>query len=72
MKAAGHQIIHRDYLDTLKIEVKDLNEVKKRAEEMKMNFRLSKLNDRHDVAISDISKTALWELPWTKRRRQKM
>ncbi|PAV76353.1 hypothetical protein WR25_07607 [Diploscapter pachys] len=39
LKAAGHQTIHRDYFDTLKIEVKDLNGVKKRAEEMKMNFR---------------------------------
>ncbi|VDL74995.1 unnamed protein product [Nippostrongylus brasiliensis] len=36
---AGHQIAHKSYFDTLKVNVSDLTAFKKRAEEKQMNFR---------------------------------
>ncbi|VDL68975.1 unnamed protein product [Nippostrongylus brasiliensis] len=36
---ASHQIAHKSYFDTLKVNVSDLTAFKKRAEEKQMNFR---------------------------------
>lgn len=52
LRNAGHEIVHKDYFDTLKVRVKNgeaLEELKKRAEEMKMNFRYY---ENGDVGVS--------------------
>ncbi|KJH49329.1 glycine dehydrogenase [Dictyocaulus viviparus] len=36
---AGHHVFHKNYFDTIKIDVKDISAFKQRAEEKKMNFR---------------------------------
>uniref|UniRef100_A0A1I7XBF0 Glycine cleavage system P protein n=1 Tax=Heterorhabditis bacteriophora TaxID=37862 RepID=A0A1I7XBF0_HETBA len=39
LKLAGHTILHKDYFDTLKVQVTDINTVKKRAEQKQINLR---------------------------------
>lgn len=52
LRNAGHEIVHKDYFDTLKVRLKNgeaMEELKKRAEEMKMNFRYY---ENGDVGVS--------------------
>lgn len=39
LEKAGHHVSHKDYFDTLKVSVGDLESFKQRAEEKQMNFR---------------------------------
>ncbi|KAK0393196.1 hypothetical protein QR680_000093 [Steinernema hermaphroditum] len=51
LKASGrHEVVHEDYFDTLKIRVRDVDELKKRCEEKKINIRF--FEDGKHVGVS--------------------